>query len=105
MGFSMRPLGSSKAEPKPLTKKASSATLNAQSTATEVGRDPDMRRDEPRAPLLAAQPKTYVKHALYFPFGALILGGQGFFLALSAAGHVRGPSVHLDACLDPSRAP
>ena len=28
-----------------------------------------------------------------------------FFLALSAMGRTRGPSVHYDACLDPGRAP
>ena len=39
-------------EHNPLAKRASSATLKAQSTATELGRDPDMHRHVPTAPLL-----------------------------------------------------
>ena len=47
----------SEAEHNPLTKGASSATLNAQSTATALGRDPDMHCNVPTAPLLDPQPK------------------------------------------------
>ena len=46
----------SEAQHKPLSKRASSATLNAQSTATEFGRGPDMHRNVPTAPLLAPLP-------------------------------------------------
>ena len=48
----------SEAEHNPLTKSASSVTLNAQSTATELGRDPDMYCNLPTANLLAPQPKV-----------------------------------------------
>ena len=40
------------------TARASLATLNAQSTATELGRDPDMYRYVPTAPLLNPRPKV-----------------------------------------------
>ena len=36
--------------------------LNAQSTATELGRDPDMRRNVPMVPLLAPQPEEREKN-------------------------------------------
>ena len=45
----------------PLDKRATSATLNDQSTATELGWDSDMRCDVPTAPLLAPQPKVREK--------------------------------------------
>ena len=44
-----------------MTKRASSETLNAESTATEFGWDPGMRRDVPRAALLAPQPTVREK--------------------------------------------
>ena len=56
VGFSMVPTGLRDAEGNPQYFRASSATLNAPSTATELGRDPDMRRHIPTAPLLAPQP-------------------------------------------------
>ena len=46
----------SEAEHNPLTKRASSVTLNAQSTATELGWDSDMRRNAPTVPSLAPEP-------------------------------------------------
>ena len=49
---------SSEAERNPLTKRASSAPLDAQSTATELGRDRDMRRNIPMGALLVPQPKA-----------------------------------------------
>ena len=49
------------AERNPLTKRASSATLDAQSTATEVEQDPDMRRNVPIGALLSPQPKAREK--------------------------------------------
>ena len=50
-GFIRAPARLSEAEHNPLRKRASSATLNVQNTATEPGRDPDMRRNVPKAPL------------------------------------------------------
>ena len=44
----------SEAEHNPLTERASSATWNAQSTYTELGRNPDMNNDLSAAPFLAA---------------------------------------------------
>ena len=52
----------SEPEHNPLTKISSSMTLNAQSTAKELGWDPNMRRDIPTAPLLAPQPKGREKN-------------------------------------------
>ena len=51
----------SEAEHNPLTKRASPSTLDAQSTATELGWDPDMHRNILRVPLLAPQPKVRAK--------------------------------------------
>ena len=45
----------------PLTKRASSTTLNAQRTATELGRDPDMYRNIHTPLLLAPQRKAREK--------------------------------------------
>ena len=42
--------------------RASSATLNAQSTATELGWDPDMCRNVRTSPLLPPQPKVLEKN-------------------------------------------
>ena len=47
-GFSMHLIASARPEHNPLAKRASSATLNAQSTATELGRDPDTHRNTPK---------------------------------------------------------
>ena len=41
---------------------------------------------------------------MYRFFWHAFSGGRDFFLALSAAGQGRGPSVHYDACLDPGKA-
>ena len=49
------------AEHNPLKNLSSSATLNAQSTATELGWDPYMHRNVPTATLLAPQPKEREK--------------------------------------------
>ena len=38
-------------------------------------------------------------------FCAVFSGGRRFSLVRSAAGQPRGPSIHHDACLDPSKAP
>ena len=57
-GFFHAPNRLSEAERNPLKKGASSAMLNARSTATELGQDPDMRRNVPVAPLLARQPEV-----------------------------------------------
>eukprot|EP00904_Undaria_pinnatifida_P005929 jgi/Undpi1/2466/HiC_scaffold_13.g05846.m1 len=57
-GFFHAPNRLSEAERNPLKKGASSAMLNARSTATELGQDPDMRRNVPVAPLLARQPEA-----------------------------------------------
>ena len=53
-GFSMFPtrLGG------PLLNRASSATVNASTTATKLGRDPGMRGNVPTAPLLAPHPRV-----------------------------------------------
>ena len=51
----------SEAERNPLTKRASSATLDAQSTATELGRDPNMRRNVPMGALLPRSRKREKK--------------------------------------------
>lgn len=40
---------------------------------------------------------------MHFFCGMLFSGGRRFFLAFSAEGQARGPSVHYDAYLDPSR--
>ena len=45
-------------EADPLTKRASSANLNAQSAATELGWGPDMHRNVLKVPLLAPKPKV-----------------------------------------------
>lgn len=58
MGFPCTPAGLSEAERDPLKQRANSATLDAQSPATGLGRDPDRRRNVPNAPLLAQQPKV-----------------------------------------------
>ena len=39
--------------------RANAATFNAPSTDTVLGRDPDMRRNVPKAPLLAPQLKAW----------------------------------------------
>ena len=57
----MRLLLSSEAERNPLEKHAVSATLDVQSTTTELGRDRDMRRNLPMGALLAPQPKAQEK--------------------------------------------
>ena len=49
---------SSEAERNALKKRAGSATLDAQSTATELGQDQDMRRNVPMGALLAPQLKA-----------------------------------------------
>ena len=63
VGFSMSPTRLGEAESKPLFFRAISAMFNAPSTATVLGRDPDMRhRNVPTAPLLAPQPKAREKN-------------------------------------------
>ena len=54
----MSPARLGEAETNPLFLRANSATFNAPSTATVLGRDPDMRQNFPTAPLLAPQPKV-----------------------------------------------
>ena len=56
--FSISPTRLDEAENNPLFFGANSATFNAPSTATVLGRDPDMRRNVRTAPLLAPQPKV-----------------------------------------------
>ena len=46
-----------------------------------------------------------VKGALCFCWGCCSQAAESFFLAISAAGQVRGPSVQYDACLNYGRAP
>ena len=55
VGFSMPPIRLGQAESNPLVLRASSAPLNAPSTATVLSQDPGMRRNVPTAPLLAPQ--------------------------------------------------
>ena len=55
--FSMPPTRLSEAESNHLFFRANSATFNAPSTATVLGRDPETRRNAPTAPLLGPQPK------------------------------------------------
>ena len=57
-GFSMSPTRLGEAESNALFFRANSATFNAPSTDTVLGRDPGMRRNVPTAPLLAPQPKV-----------------------------------------------
>ena len=64
VGFSMSPTRIGETESNPCFFRAKSATFNAPSTDTVLGRDPDMRRNiptgplaVPTAPLLAPQPK------------------------------------------------
>ena len=45
-------------ETQPLDEKSHLSYVNAQSTTTELRRDPDMRRNVPTAPVLAPQPKV-----------------------------------------------
>ena len=52
-GFPFTSAGLSEAERSPLKKRASSETLNAESIATKLGRDPDMRRNVTKTVLLA----------------------------------------------------
>ena len=52
---------SSELKRNPLKKRASSATLDAQSTATELSRDYIMRRNVPMGALLAPQPNARAK--------------------------------------------
>ena len=61
-GVVYAPLRLSEAERNPLTQRASSATLAAQSNATELRWDPDMRRNIPMGALLAPQPKAREKN-------------------------------------------
>ena len=48
-GVSVLPTRLGEAQSNPLCNRASSARLNAPSTAAELGRDPDMRRNVPSA--------------------------------------------------------
>ena len=57
VGFSMSPTRLGEAESNPLFFRANSATFIAPSNATALGRDPDMRRNVPTAPLLFPEPK------------------------------------------------
>ena len=59
VGFPMHLLGlSSEAKRNPLKERARSATLDVQSTATDLDRDRDMRRDVPMAVLLSPRPRS-----------------------------------------------
>ena len=58
MGFVHAPTRIREAERNSFKKRASSATLNAQSTAMEFVGDPDMHRKVPTVPLLNPQPKV-----------------------------------------------
>ena len=60
--FPFAPTRLSEAERNPLRRGASSATLNAHRTANELGRGPDMRRNVPKLPFLAPQPKAREKN-------------------------------------------
>ena len=58
LGCSKSPARFRGAKRNPLLNRASSATFNAPSTATELGRNPDMLHHVPMAALLATQPKV-----------------------------------------------
>ena len=58
VGFSMSSTRPGKAEGNPLLFRANSATFNAPSTDTVLGRGPDVRRNVPTAPLLTPQRKA-----------------------------------------------
>ena len=58
VGFCMSPTRLGEAGINHLLLRADSATFNAPSTATVLGRDPEMRRNVPTAPLLAPQSKV-----------------------------------------------
>ena len=58
LGFSKWPARLREAERNPLPNRASSATPNTPSTATELGRDPDMLHNVPMGILLPPQPKV-----------------------------------------------
>ena len=57
-GFLSTPTGFNEAESNPVKTRASSATLNAQSTATELSRDPDVPHNVAKSNLMAPQPKV-----------------------------------------------
>ena len=60
-GFPMSPTRLGEAESNPLFFRANSARFNAPSAATVLGRDRDMRRNVPTAPLLAPKPNVLEK--------------------------------------------
>ena len=66
VGFSMHTMvlitcSSQRGGTRPLDRRSSPAKLNAQSIATELSWDPDMRPDVPTVPLLAPQPEVREK--------------------------------------------
>ena len=58
----------------------------------------------PRSPVHKRH-RCLCKTCTFLFLGMLFSGGRVFFLALSAAGQARRPSVHYDACRDLCRAP
>ena len=61
MGFSIHTFSAQRGGTQPHEHK--SQTLNAQSTATELARNPDMRRNIPKASLLNPHPKVREKNS------------------------------------------